>query len=171
MPDINGIPYVESTDLVSGYPSVSQSLAQEVSDQLASKLAAADQTFVQFVRDTDSSDRTTTSTSFVDATSLDITITPTSATNAVWLLAYFTAAPSGGTGYFQWTDSSNNAISGAEGLIEGQDTTNPTLVLAYATPATTSATTYKIRFRASAGTNRIRGSVTTTQLIAIEVNP
>jgi len=38
MPDINGIPYVESTDLVSGYPSVSQSLAQEVSDQLASKL-------------------------------------------------------------------------------------------------------------------------------------
>ncbi|HEY7822959.1 MAG TPA: hypothetical protein VIG24_09010, partial [Acidimicrobiia bacterium] len=38
MPDINGIPYVEPGDLVSGYPSVSQSLAQEVSDQLASKL-------------------------------------------------------------------------------------------------------------------------------------
>jgi len=38
MPDINGIPYVESDDLVSAYPSVSQSLAQEVSDQLAAKL-------------------------------------------------------------------------------------------------------------------------------------
>jgi len=37
MPDINGIPYVESDDLVSAYPSVSQSLAQEVSDQLAAK--------------------------------------------------------------------------------------------------------------------------------------
>jgi hypothetical protein len=37
MPDINGIPYVEPGDLVSGYPSVSQSLAQEVNDQLASK--------------------------------------------------------------------------------------------------------------------------------------
>ena len=39
MPDINGIPYVESSDLVSAYPTVSQDLAQEVSDQLASKLA------------------------------------------------------------------------------------------------------------------------------------
>ena len=38
MPDINGIPYVESGDLVAGYPAVSQSLAQEVSDQLASKV-------------------------------------------------------------------------------------------------------------------------------------
>jgi hypothetical protein len=41
MPDINGIPYVESDDLVSAYPAVSQSLAQEVSDQLASKLDAS----------------------------------------------------------------------------------------------------------------------------------
>ena len=38
MPDINGIPYVESTDLVSAYPAASQALAQEISDQLASKL-------------------------------------------------------------------------------------------------------------------------------------
>jgi hypothetical protein len=38
MADINGIPYVESGDLVSAYPTVSQDLAQEVSDQLASKL-------------------------------------------------------------------------------------------------------------------------------------
>ena len=38
MPDINGIPYVESSDLVSAYPAASQALAQEVSDQLAEKL-------------------------------------------------------------------------------------------------------------------------------------
>jgi len=38
MPDINGIPYVESSDLVSAYPAASQALAQEVSDQLAAKL-------------------------------------------------------------------------------------------------------------------------------------
>lgn len=41
MPDINGIPYVESTDLVSAYPAASQALAQEISDQLASKLPYA----------------------------------------------------------------------------------------------------------------------------------
>lgn len=39
MADINGIPYVESGDLVSAYPTVSQNLAQEVSDQLATKPA------------------------------------------------------------------------------------------------------------------------------------
>lgn len=38
MPDINGIPYVESSDLVSAYPAASQALAQEVSDQLALKV-------------------------------------------------------------------------------------------------------------------------------------
>ena len=37
MPDINGIPYVESTDLVSAYPAVSLALAQELDDQLAAK--------------------------------------------------------------------------------------------------------------------------------------
>jgi len=41
MPDINGIPYVESTDLVSGWPTISQSVAQEVSDQLAEKVPYA----------------------------------------------------------------------------------------------------------------------------------
>ena len=41
MPDINGIPYVESTDLVSAYPAASQALAQEISDQLALKLDAS----------------------------------------------------------------------------------------------------------------------------------
>ena len=38
MPDINGIPYVESTDLVSAYPAVSLALAQELDDQLAAKV-------------------------------------------------------------------------------------------------------------------------------------
>ena len=42
MPDINGIPYVESTDLVSAYPAVSLALAQELDDQLAAKAALSD---------------------------------------------------------------------------------------------------------------------------------
>jgi hypothetical protein len=39
MADINGIPYVEATDLVSAYPGVSLALATELDDQLASKAA------------------------------------------------------------------------------------------------------------------------------------
>jgi hypothetical protein len=38
MADINGIPYVEATDLVSAYPGVSLALATELDDQLGSKL-------------------------------------------------------------------------------------------------------------------------------------
>lgn len=33
-----GLPYVESSDLISGYPTVSQALAEELDDQLAAKL-------------------------------------------------------------------------------------------------------------------------------------
>ena len=50
MPDINGIPYVESTDLVSAYPAVSLALAQELDDQLASKLNA-EWEFLTMLRD------------------------------------------------------------------------------------------------------------------------
>jgi hypothetical protein len=38
MADINGIPYVEATDLVSAYPGVSLALATELDDQLGSKV-------------------------------------------------------------------------------------------------------------------------------------
>jgi len=45
MPDINGIPYVNASDLVASYPTVSQDLAQEISDQLVLKAALAGPTF------------------------------------------------------------------------------------------------------------------------------
>lgn len=40
-----GLPYVESTDLVSGYPAVSLALAEELDDQLALKAALAGATY------------------------------------------------------------------------------------------------------------------------------
>lgn len=207
MPDINGIPYVESGDLVSAYPTVSQDLAQEVSDQLASKLpysygtatpSTSDDGFLwydsnstppevkfwdgaafqalssgkilQVVRATDGTERTTTSTSFVDLTGLSVTITPTKSTSAVLLVLSVLVLPANPSSKFQISDSSNNALSGAEdsriGVGAGQV---PIVLLGYSTPATTSATTYKARFAASAGTNTARNNINTGQLYALEI--
>jgi len=184
MPDINGIPYVASGDLVSAYPTVSQDLAQEVSDQLATKLDAADQKIIQVVRATDASQRSTTSTSFTDV-NLSVTITPTKATSSVYLMAFVFVQQNRTTGtdsygVLQITDNSNNAISGAEATGIGEEnysfsgTTrfrNAASLLAVSTPATTSATTYKLRFRSEVATTStiIRGNASTSQLIAIEV--
>lgn len=40
-----GLPYVESSDLISGYPTVSQALAEELDDQLAAKGDVAGETW------------------------------------------------------------------------------------------------------------------------------
>jgi hypothetical protein len=223
MADINGIPYVESDDLVSAYPTVSQALAQEVSDQLASKLpysfgtatptttdsgflwydsnstpaapkfwdgaafqAIGGGTILQIVRATDSTDRSTTSTSYTDVTGMSVTITPNKSDSAVLLIAsvlMHSLRTSGPTtaGYIQITDSSNNAISGtadARQQVGGDGFTsvgiyNPTVVIGYSTPATTSATTFKLRFKAgyaSAMTLSLKNSEMTGQMYAIEVS-
>ena len=124
MPDINGIPYVESSDLVSAYPAASQALAQEVSDQLASKLDLAGGKILQIVRATDTTLRTTTSTSFVDVTGMSVTITPQKDTSAIIVAAIFNSLAANSTTdelrhSFQITDSSNNPIPGAELVVAG----------------------------------------------------
>jgi hypothetical protein len=209
MPDINGIPYVDSGDLVAGYPAVSQSLAQEVSDQLASKLpysfgtatpSTTDSGFLwydsnstpaatkfwdgsafvpfggkilQIVRATDGTRRSTTSTSPVD-TNLSVTITPQSATSAILVISSFLPV-SNNTGsrmVLQITDSSNNALSGAENLWIADDATYAMQTcIGYSTPATTSATTYKLRFEVEpSGTGELYNDFNTAQMYAIEVS-
>lgn len=177
MADINGIPYVESSDLVSAYPAVSQSLAQEVSDQLASKLDLAGGKILQIVRATDSTNRSTTSTSFVDVTGMSVTITPQKSDSAILIIASFKGRIDGSNGYgvYQITDSSNNAISGAQddGFGDGAGSTmvSKITMLGYATPATTSATTYKLRFRIELATSaNVRNAESTGQMFALEIS-
>ena len=140
---------------------------------------------LQVVRATDSTTRSTTSTSYSD-TGLSVTITPTKNDSAIILIATCLVILSSSTvndlrGYVTVTDNSNNMISGAQDVRLGpKDLTSsgsaevwlsPT-VMGYSTPATTSATTYKTRFRA----NTVNASITlqnttqTAQLFAIEVS-
>jgi hypothetical protein len=163
-----GTPYVESSDLVADYPTVSLALAEHI-DDFGGKV-------LQVVRATDATDRSTTSTSYVDA-SISVTITPQLSTSAIllmWILNITRAASNEFAG-LQITDSSNNTISGSEGAFMGS--TGATglqmqqTLIAYATPGTTSATTYKARFGSNSGNQIvIRNATCTGQLYAIEVS-
>ena len=161
------------------------SVGGELATTLASKLAATSGNIIQVVRATDTGSRSTTSTSFVDA-DISVTITPLKNDSAI-LLVYLcrrealNATTDETRCFLQITDNSNNSISGSEELALGTTSLSgsgtrvtqiPGISLAYATPATTSATTYKVRFRsfASSVTHSIRGDLQTSQLYAIEVS-
>jgi hypothetical protein len=143
---------------------------------LGSKLDIAGGKILQIVRATDSTNRFTTSTSFVDA-SLSVTITPQKSDSAILLLwsCGIGHDASAEYGERQITDNSNNAISGAERSTSGSSAAANfrayhTLV-GYSTPATENATTYKARFRSNTG-NQIflTNAAATAQLYAIEVS-
>ena len=126
---------------------------------------------LQIVRATDTTNRSTTSTSFVDA-SMSVTITPQKNTSAVLLLWQASVETSGGvtTGEFQITDNSNVAQSGAERATLNLVGKGHIVLIGYATPATTSAVTYKVRFLSTtASTLTLLNSANTGQLYAIEV--
>jgi hypothetical protein len=163
---------------------IAQSSVTGLTDALGSKLdvSAYDPgKILQIVRATDATNRSTTSTSFVDA-SISVTITPQKNDSAILLIHVFRFQHArnatdvyGGT---QITDASNNPISGAETTRMGYFGTNlnqqvyhHATVIGYATPATTSATTYKARFRADlGGTAELINATNTGQMYAIEVS-
>ena len=128
---------------------------------------------LQIVRAMDATDRSTSSTSFVDA-SISVTITPQRSTSAILLIWNVAATNQAGTNIFiTITDSSNNSISGAEQprLGSGEALNNQITAIAYATPGTTSATTFKGRFRVDGGTSTLRNATDNTgQMYAIEVS-
>jgi hypothetical protein len=148
--------------------------AADLNDTFGAKLNLAGGKVLQVVRATDATNRTTTSSTFVDAT-ISVTITPQKNTSAILLLWNLNLFAQGDNScYLQITDSSNNAISGSQearyqsGASGGLITS--AAEFAYATPATTSAITFKGRFRASGGTVGLNNSDKTGQLYAIEVS-
>jgi hypothetical protein len=162
-----GTPYVESSDLVANYPAVSLALAEHI-DDLPKKI-------VQVVRATDSTNRTTTSSSAAD-TGLSVTITPTLDTSLILLIATLQARTSGSGVYGSAliANSANTPISGAErvsfGFASGGIGLAGQVLIGYDSPATTSATTYKLRFFTNAGNFQLLNTDMTGQLYAIEVS-
>jgi len=144
--------------------------------------AVAGGKIVQVVLATDSTQRSTTSLSYVDA-NISVTITPTSATSDILLIWKFSCGftNSGSThnrGNYQITDTSNVGISGGERSLVGLGSStvanfHQVTMIAYDSPATTSATIYKGRFNVndSGGiTNVIYNDHGTGQLFALEIS-
>jgi hypothetical protein len=132
---------------------------------------------LQVVRATDGTGRNTTSATFVDA-NISVTITPQKSDSAILLVhtGIYQVGTSGEYMETAITDSSNNTISGATAVqlgaaSAGNNLTSQITSVAYATPATTSAVTYKLRFRrlVGSGTVSIRNDSNGGQLFAIEV--
>ena len=175
-------PYTDATerDFLIQFP-VQGQIAQTLDDNVAWKYDGTAWNILsggvlQVVRATDTTARSTTSQSFIDA-GISVTITPKTNTSAILLImtCWLNKTVANESGRIQITDNSNNAISGAEDGIMGTaittDQNQSTVNIGYSTPATISATTYKGRFKSSTGTIiTIKNTFQTGQMYAIEVS-
>jgi hypothetical protein len=140
---------------------------------------------LQVVRATDTTNRSTTSTTFVDVTGMAVTITPQRNTSAILLIATGYMRSSWSTGddgrsRLRITNSSGTAISGAEISVFGplnlsgsgtRQVEHEFNTIAYATPATTSPVTFKLQMESATAniTTLIVNGSRTGQMYAIEV--
>ena len=140
---------------------------------------------LQVVRATDSTQRSTTSASNIDLPGASVTITPQKSTSTIIVLLSLYGrltwtSDADRRGFFTISDSSNSGLSGAQVVGFGVDDITgtgtrifeaPIFLIGQATPATTSAVTYKGRFSSvnSGVTTIARNNVSTLQMYAIEV--
>lgn len=92
-------------------------------------------------------EQTTTSTSFQNATSLVVTITPTSASSKILVIAHRSLRGTPGVvEAFTRVTRNGSAINGGAGRTEAGEVNDITNVI-LDSPATTSAVTYRVQFR------------------------
>lgn len=160
--------------------------AADLTDTFGAKLNLAGGKILQVVRATDSTERTTTSTTFVDVTGMSVTITPQKSTSAILLISTFYTFTSWSTGdigfgFFGITDSSNNGVLGGSFAAFGTQNISgsgsrvvfsPLTLIGYSTPATLSATTYKLRFRSETAnvTTFVKNNDQRGQMFALEIS-
>ena len=190
------IPYVEPGDLVRDYPAASEALGTAIAAGLSVAGTGIGTNAVSVIKsDTFSS----SSSSFTDVTGLTLTITPSSASSLVFVVATINlSGPAENhtfqsrivrqvsavdTVVFQGDAASNRNVGfGASAYFVNQDSIQSPANISGAfidSPATSSATTYKIQVRSNSGTghvNRGRSDAdssnalrTASSIVAIEV--
>jgi hypothetical protein len=129
--------------------------------------AAAGQV-IQVVTATDSTQRTTSSSSFVTASNtLTLSITPSASANKIYLIVT-NSGYSDATGYYTIYRGATNIGNGTNGLSRFE--THGTVAMSILdSPATTSATTYQVYFRGTGadtrlGINDTKGSITAFEI-------
>jgi hypothetical protein len=155
---IYGFPYPESSDLVANYPALGQQLAEDVEDVLAAGFGK----ILQVVAYSAASNVSTTSSTYV-TTNITATITPSSATNKVLIVAsnnFFTDNNLTKMTLFRGTVAGTNLGSGGYvgfGLLGNYNGSiytelHGTLTASYLdSPATTSAQVYTVGFASITG--------------------
>jgi len=122
---------------------------------------------IQVLGATDSTTRSTTSASFVTGSNtLSVTITPSSASNKIFIIASLGALQGDNINTTIYRASTN--LGGTRGFFVGDVVTaSMGFTMSYLdSPATTSATTYQVYFKVSdAGTTGIYGAGTVTSTI------
>ena len=138
--------------------------------------AAAGQV-IQVLSATDSTQRSTSSTSFVTASNtLSVTITPSSSSNKILIIVSSTVYNSvdGATTYYTIYRASTNLGNGNFGMAGYEwNTANPRVPMAMTyldSPATTSATTYQVYFRTiTSGTAYLNMFGCTSSITCLEI--
>jgi len=138
---------------------------------------------LQIVRATDTTNRSTTSTGFVDVTGLSVSITPQKSNSKILIIASVRVFVIGVSNVqpdarITITDSSNNIIDGSTdggavftSIVNGSFVQMVTL-FGLASPNTTSAVSYKVRFKSSNSANstiNVENNFYNGQIYAIEV--
>ena len=131
---------------------------------------------IQVVTATDSTQRTTTSTSFVTASNtLAVSITPSSTSNKIFVTANFSYLTANGTHSFRPTiyrDSTNlgDSTNGFGNLFDGTnyEYSHATLQI-LDSPSTTSATTYQVYIKTVSGTAGINTNNSFASITAFEI--
>jgi hypothetical protein len=129
---------------------------------------------LQIVRATDATNRSTTSTSFVDA-NISVTITPQKSTSAIIIIwNSFAGRNAGGEYLYMAISDASNALISGNGIGFGSSATSLYLacnIMGYDSPGVTTATTYKGRFRSALGNSvEISNAANIGQIYAIEVS-
>ena len=139
-------------------------------------ISGSGQIIKQVIGATDSTERNTTSTSFVTGSNtLSVTITPTSSSSKIFVIVntgVFKAT--GGSGFLTIYRGATN-LGGAGGMTQFQQSVyGPSCISYLDSPATTSATTYQLYFRSSdsnpAYINSNNGGGIVCSLTAFEVS-
>ena len=164
MPDTGAphfIPFADPTDLVRDWPA----LSEDVADAVAAGLTAAGNAGIgsNVVQTVKTDTFTSTSTSFVTVTGLTATITPTTDTSRVLVVAQIATGNAGDSGSMYKITGGNSSVyvGDAEGTrVRGvfggfYGNVLASVVLAQSivfldSPSTTSATTYQVEARGSA---------------------
>jgi hypothetical protein len=170
---IYGFPYPEPSDLVANYPALGQQLAEDVENTFANVGK-----ILQITRNSNATNFTTTSTTFVDMSGMDVTITPKKSSSVIYLIvtsAVGVTRVSAGAAraQAQITDSSNTPISGAQdhtyGVADALNANFSLVMIAAITAVNTAARTYKVRHKAQTGCSSLfLNANSTAQIIAME---